>query len=90
MPFDYPEPDESSPYPHTALKPNFNIILASKLNFPKQSHAPSTNHVRGNKSTPAYSVLTSQNILTICLSIVKGILKRVKIKRCAFTLIICK
>jgi hypothetical protein len=54
-PFDYPEPDESSPYPHIVFKPNFNIILASKLSFPKKSHVPSTNHVRGNKSTHAHS-----------------------------------
>jgi len=35
MPFDYPEPDESSLYPHIAFKANFNIILMFKLSFPK-------------------------------------------------------
>jgi hypothetical protein len=84
MPFEYPEPDESSLYSHIAFKANFNIILASKLSFPKQSHVPSTNQVRGNMSTHAYSVLdgtaTNRNILTICLSIVNGILQRVTIR----------
>jgi hypothetical protein len=71
------------------------VILSSRLNsvFSSGFMFLQLTHARGNKSTQAYSVLegtaTNENILTICLSVVNGILQHViisvKRKCCAFT-----
>jgi len=170
-PFDNPEPDESSPNPHIAFKPNFNIILASELSFPSglmflqlimsaatsrlphthththsrahshtHAHAHTLTHTRARAHTLTHAhtqhthtrthslthththththahtlthththslthtlthtrthshththahTATNQNILTICLSTVNGLLQRVTVMCCAFAPVI--